>query len=80
MDERTEKDIRGLRDPMCYVIKEVVRLGTDMLCKGCTSRKDWDKINSLFEIFADEFKQTEDGKRWLKEEQLNSEYNQIGDR
>lgn len=68
MDEKLENDVRGLRAPMCYVMKEVTRLGTDFLCVGHFSRKDWDTINSLFGLFADDFKQTEDGKRWLKEE------------
>lgn len=48
-----------------YVCNEVVRIMTTAMKDNRLSRKDWEKVNKLFELFADGIKQQEE---WRNEE------------
>lgn len=47
---------KELRSACATVIKEVVRIMTEALQKERLTREEWNKVNNLFEIFAEEIK------------------------
>lgn len=55
-------DDKQLMVALHYIVNEVVRIITTAMKSGRLTREEWDKVNELCEIFAEEIKELNEWK------------------